>query len=176
MSTVLFDSMSWLNANKEDYVNDFLDCTGRTEEEYENREQLLEAVSEWLQSNVEWDWEDFKGQCKGEKGRCLVTGYFMSWHGPLEGGKIYKDLETAVQNILLDDSHPIFSFNDEGVLVLDETHHDAPSSGNHYEFRILTAKGESYYDSHNNIDRQALCEALRENGRSRNVKTEIFGF
>ena len=60
--------------------------------------------------------------------------------------------------------------------MLDETHHDAPCNGNHYEFKILTATGEKYYEKHINDDRRTLHEALKQNKRSRNVDTKIFGF
>lgn len=176
MSKVLFDSLSWLYVNANDHIDEYLECSGRSRDEFKTEDELLEAVTEWLQSNTEWEWDDFKEQCSQEKdNHCLVTGYFMSWMGPQAGGKIYPNLKLAVQNILMDgDSHPIFSINDEGNLVLDETHHDAPCSGNHYEFRILTARGEKYYTSHAYDDRRTLHENLKLCGRSRKVNTKIF--
>ena len=182
MSKVLFDSMAWLNENPADHIDEYLDCTGQTKDDFKNRhgvydpELLLSYVREWLSDNSEWDWRDFLEQCREEEPHhCLVTGYFMSWMGPQAGGKIYKDLESAVSGSILDgDSHPIFSINDEGMLVLDETHHDAPCNGNHYEFRILTKRGEQYYENHKDDDRRTLHEALKEKGRSRNVNIKIF--
>ena len=177
MSKVLFDSLSWMDVNASDYIDEYLECSGRDRDEFKTEDDLLEAVTEWLQSNTEWEWDDFKEQCSHEvSNHCLVTGYFMSWMGPQAGGKIYKDLETAVQDILMDgDSHPVFSIDDDGNLVLDETHHDAPCSGNHYEFRILTAKGEKYYNNHMYDDRRTLHEALKKEGRTRKVNIKIFG-
>lgn len=176
MSKVLFDSLSWMELDASEYIDDYLDCSDHTREDFKDEESLLEAVREWLQNNSEWDWRDFLEQCGNEtSNHCLVTGYFMSWRGPQAGGKIYKDLETAVQSILMDgDSHPVFSINDEGDLVLDETHHDAPCSGNHYEFRILTKRGETYYDNHADEDRRTLHENLKLCGRTRKVNTKIF--
>lgn len=178
MSKVLFDSMSWLHKPAEDHINSYLDYTDRTRDEFKDEAKLLEAVEDWLQENTEYEWEDFLNECEDEeKHHCLVTGYFMSWMGPQEGGKVFKDLASAVSDVLMDgDSHPVFSINDEGVLVLDETHHDAPTSGNHYEFRILTKKGEKYYERHQDDDRRTLCEALKLQGRTRNVNIKIFGF
>lgn len=174
MSKVLFDSQAWLNNNPADYIEEFLDITGSRKEDFRNEEELLEAVSDWLYTQSQYDWEDFLDQLKTEQGHCLVTGYFMSWMGPQKGGKVFKDLATAASNILLDDSHPVFSINKDGLLVLDETHHDAPCHGNHYEFRILTANGEKYYEKHCNDDRRSLCEALLERKRSRNIKLKTF--
>ena len=178
MAKVLFNSLSWLEANASDYVDDYLDCTDRTKEEFESEDELLDAVRDWLQEQTEYDWRDFLDQCSEEKpNHCLVTGYFMAWDGPKEGGKVFKNLETAVSGIIMDgDSNPVFSITDEGILVLDETHHDAPCSGNHYEFKILTAAGEKYYEKHINDDRRTLHEALKEKGRSRDVDPKIFGF
>ncbi len=177
MKKVLFDSLSYLDLNASEHIDEYLECTGYSREDFDDENDLLEKVKEWLQSNTEWEWNDFKEQCSQEiPNHCLVTGYFMSWMGPQQGGKIYKDLETAVQSILMEgDSHPIFSINDEKNLVLDETHHDAPSSGNHYEFRILTARGEKYYANHAGDDRRTLHENLKLCGRTRKVNIKIFG-
>ena len=176
MSKVLFDSLAWLDENPREYVDEFLECTQKTKEDFKNEEELLKGVTEWLQNNNEYDWDDFLKECSDEKGYVLVTGYFMAWDGPCEGGLIYKDLRTAIQRTIMDDSHPIFSLTDDGVLVLDETHHDAPIKGNHYEFRVLTSNGKDYYEKHINDDRRTLHEALKEKGRSRNVDPKIFGF
>ena len=178
MAKVLFNSLSWLEANAEEHVDEYLDCTDRTKEEFESEDDLLEAVEDWLEGQTEYNWRDFLDQCSEEKpNHCLVTGYFMAWDGPKEGGMVFKDLRTAVSNIIMDgDSNPVFSITDDGILVLDETHHDAPCNGNHYEFKILTAAGEKYYEKHINDDRRTLHEALKENKRSRNVDTKIFGF
>ena len=178
MAKVLFDSQSWLNVNVNDYIEEYLECSGRERSEFKNEDDLNEAVQSWLQDNVQYDWEYFLEQCgQEEKHHCLVTGYFMSWMGPQNGGKIFKDLESAASGMIMDgDSNPIFSITDEGVLVLDETHHDAPCQGNHYEFLILTNSGEQYYENHCDDDRRTLHEALKLRGRSRNVNIKIFGF
>ncbi len=178
MKKVLFNSLSWLEANASDYVDDYLDCADRTKEEFGSEDELLGAVRDWLQEGTDCDWRDFLDQCSEEKpNHCLVTGYFMAWDGPKEGGQVFKDLRTAVSNIIMEgDSNPVFSITDDGILVLDETHHDAPCDGNHYEFKILTAAGEKYYEKHINDDRRTLHEALKGNKRSRDVNTKIFGF
>ena len=176
MDKVLFDSLAWLDENPREYVDEYLDCVRLTKEDFKDENELLENVRDWLQSNNELYWDDFLEECSGEKGFVLVTGYFMAWDGPREGGLIYKDLKTAIQRTIMDDSHPIFSLTEDGVLVLDETHHDAPSKGNHYEFRVLTSDGKEYYENHINDDRRTLHEALKEKGRSRNVDPKIFGF
>lgn len=178
MSKVLFDAYAWLNVKTEDYVEEYLDCTDQSREDFKDESDLLEAVQSWLSDNTEIDWDVFKDQCGNEeKHSVLVTGYFMSWMGPQPGGKIFKNLADAVSGSIMDgDSCPVFSFTDDGVLVLDETHHDAPTSGNHYEFRVLTARGETYLNNHMYDDRKALHEALKEKGRSRNVNIKIFGF
>lgn len=175
MRRVLFDSQAWMDANPSDYVADYLDCSETKREDYKSEEELLEAVSNWLYEQSQYDWEDFVDECQHEEGHCLVTGYFMSWMGPQSGGKVYKDLASAVSNILLDDSYPVFSIDENGLLVLNETHHDAPCSGNHYEFRILTAAGEKYYSSHvGSLGRKQMCESLLKGNRSRNVKLKTF--
>ena len=180
MSKVLFDSLAWLDENPQDYVDEYLECTGQTKEDFESEEELLEAVTEWLQADTEHQWNDFLKECSDEKGFVLVTGYFMAWNGPREGGLIFKDLKTAVSGAIMEgDSHPVFSITDEGVMVLDETHHDAPCNGNHYEFRVLTKRGAQYYQKHiydKYDNRRALCEALKEKGRSRDVNVKVFGF
>ncbi len=178
MAKTLFNSMSWLNESVDDHIDEYLESQEKTREDFRDEEELREAVGEYLQDNTQCEWEYFQEQCGKEKEHhCLVTGYFMAWNGPREGGKVFKNLETAVSNIIMDgDSSPVFSITDDGVLVLDETHHDAPCSGNHYEFKILTATGEKYYEKHINDDRRTLCEALKLHKRSRNVNIKIFGF
>lgn len=176
MSRVLFDSLAWLDEDPKEYVDEFLECAQKTKEVFKNEEELLEEVAEWLQENNEHYWDDFLEECSHEKGSVLVTGYFMAWDGPREGGLIYKDLETAILRIIMDDSHRIFSLTEDGVLVLDETHHDAPTQGNHYEFKVLTSDGQKYYENHIDDDRRTLHKALKEKGRSRNVDPKIFGF
>lgn len=179
MDKVLYDSLAWLNENPREYVDEYLECVKLTKEDFKNEEELLGKVVDWLQSNTGHYWNDFLEECSHEKGSVLVTGYFMAWDGPREGGVVYKDLRTAVSSVIMDDSHPIFSITDEGLLVLDETHHDAPSNGNHYEFRVLTQKGRQYYEKHfydQYDNRRALCEALKEKSKSRNVDPKIFGF
>lgn len=179
MDKVLFDSLAWLDENPREYVDEYLECTRKTKEDFKNEEELLRQVTEWLQDNNGCYWDDFLEECSSEKDPVLVTGYFMAWDGPREGGVVYKDLRTAVSSVIMEDSHPIFSITDEGLLVLDETHHDAPTKGNHYEFRVLTQKGNQYYEKHfydQYDNRRALCEALKEKGRSRNVDPKIFGF
>ena len=174
MTKVLFDSQSWLTADPKDYIDEYLNCCDQTREDYTDEENLLEHVVEWLQEQTTYEWEDFQELASKEKGHCLVTGYFMSWMGPQEGGKVYKNLETAIGNIIMDDSHVIFSIDENGLITLDETHHDAPCKGNHYEFRILTDKGETYYNTHCNGNRKTLCEALLEKGRSRGANLNSF--
>jgi hypothetical protein len=174
MKKVLFDSQSWLKENPADHVEEFLECTSANRENYANETDLLGAVHEWLQDLVQYDWEDFLELTTKEEGRCLVTGYFMSWMGPQEGGKVFASLTSAIKEMVMDDSHIIFSIDENGLLTLDETHHDAPCKGNYYEFRILTSVGNKYYNSHCNDDRRSLCEALLTNKRSRNVKLKTF--
>jgi len=129
---------------------------------------------------LEEDWHNFLSECGNEKDMpVVVTGYFMSWMGPQRGGKVYSSLKDACSNIIMDESTPIWpiwSFDDNGVFVLNETHHDAPCSGNHYEFRVLTAKGNQYYKKHIDDDRMNLCETLANNSEyNRNVNPKIFG-
>ena len=178
MSKELFNAYSWLYANTEDYVDEYLSCTDQSRDDFKDESDLQEAVQSWLNDNTELDWEDFKEQCEEEENHhVLVTGYFMSWMGPQTGGKIFKNLLDAVTGSIMDgDSCPIFSLTDEGMLVLNETHHDAPTSGNHYEFRVLTDRGETYLNNHIDDDRRTLHEALKEKGRTRNVNIKIFGF
>ena len=134
-------------------------------------------VDDYIYETIQQDWEFFISDCEDEENiPVVVTGYFMSWKGPQEGGKVYPNLKQAVRNIILNDSSPVFSFNDDNVFVLDETHHDAPVSGNHYEFRVLTKKGNSYYQNHKEDDRRELCEHLiNTEGLTRNVNPKIFG-
>lgn len=111
-------------------------------------------------------WEDFTMGLSNEPVPVVVTGYFMSWMGPQAGGKVFPSLRRAIQNIIMDDSHPVFSINDEGDLVLVETHHDAPCSGNKYTFKVLTATGIKWYEKNKeNCDRRTLCETLFNNSR-----------
>lgn len=178
MGKILFDSQSYLDCNAEEFIDEYLDCVDKTREDFADEAELLEAVESWLADQTEFEWDDFKDQCgEEENNHVLVTGYFMSWMGPQQGGKIFKNLESAVTGIIMSgDSHPVFSITEDGVMVLDETHHDAPCSGNHYEFKVLTAAGEKYYEKHINDDRRTLHEALKEHKRSRDVNTKIFGF
>lgn len=160
MLKVLYDSQSWMNVNPEDYIDEYLECTGRTRDDFKTVETnlgviwdgpaaLREAVQDWLYENNEYEWNDFLELAAKVKGKCLVKGTFMAWNGPKPCGAVFDSLAKAIQESILDgDSHPIFSINKEGHLYLDETHHDSPCAGNHYEFYILTARGEQFYGTH----------------------------
>lgn len=171
---VLFDSESWATLNPEEYVKEYLDINERSENEFENRDQLLYEVKEWLRENVEWDWRDLLEMARKIDGPCVLTGYFMAWNGKREGGRIFSSLENAIQNSIMDDSHPIFSITREGVLILDETHHDAPCSGNHYEIKLLSKKGEAWYEAHKDMDRKTICEHLQLKGLTKRIPLKTF--
>ena len=127
------------------------------------------------QIDLECDWENLLEQASKVKGHCLVTGYFMAWCGKQEGGKIFPSLKDAIAgSVMSGDSSPVFSIDKKGLLTLDETHHDAPVSGNYYEFRLLSAKGEKYYAAHSDDDRRTLHEALKEKQRTRRIPLKIF--
>lgn len=160
-SCKLFDSFAWETISPEELTKSYLECTEQTEQDFASKNALEEAVNEWAINNTEEEWNYFLENLRKVKGPCVVTGYFMSWSGPQEGGKVYSSLEAAAQGIIMDDSHPIFSITKDGVLLLDETHHDAPCKGNHYEFRLLNAKGKIFYEKYKNQDRRSLCEALK---------------
>ena len=161
MLKVLFDSQAWLGENPNDYIDEFLECVGRTRDDYkpivtnlglvfDGAARLNNDILEWFQENSLCDWEDFLAEAKKVQGKCLVKGYFMAWNGKKPCGKVFDSLAEAIQNSVMDgDSHPIFSINKEGHLYLDETHHDSPCAGNHYEFYILTARGEQFYGTRN---------------------------
>ena len=181
MQRLLFDSLSWLDIKLEDDIPNYLEATGQKESDFASHEALRQATSQWELEKTQEDWEIFLDLLREEEpNHCLVTGYFMAWDGKREGGNVYTDLATAVQEVILDDSRIKISITDEGVLVLDETHHDAPVNGNHYEFRILNSRGESFLEDHKTGDfgygRRELCETLKNDKYSRNVDYRIFGF
>ena len=179
MLKVLFDSQSWLDQNPADYVDEFLECTGRTRDDYkpivtnlgmvfDGAARLNEDILDWLQENTLQDWEDFLEEASKVEGKCLVKGYFMAWNGKKPCGKIFNSLSEAIKNAVMDDSHPIFSIDEEGHLILDETHHDAPYAGNHYEFSILTKTGENFLNSHQDqMGAWDMLEALEDPTKKR---------
>lgn len=75
----------------------------------------------------------------------LVTGYFMAWNGKQEGGIIvYNTTLWGVMNRIClyetEDSLRVF-IRDDGIIIVEETHHDSPVVPNHYEIRVVTNKG-----------------------------------
>lgn len=75
----------------------------------------------------------------------LVTGYFMAWNGKQEGGMIiyHTTLCGVMSRICLcetEDSPKVF-IRDDGIIIIEETHHDSPVVPNHYEIRVVTKKG-----------------------------------
>lgn len=76
----------------------------------------------------------------------LVTGYFMSWHGKQEGGMIvyYETLREVMSRICLYETEegPRVFIRDDGIIIIEETHHDSPVVPSHYEIRIVTKKGK----------------------------------
>lgn len=174
MTHTLFDSQSWLSVNVEDYVDEYLDCSDQSREDFSSEEALHEAVYDWLSDNTRWEWEDFLDNAKKVNGPCVVTGYFMSWMGPQEGGKVYPSLADAISNVIMDDSHAVFTIDENGLIVLSETHHDAPCSGNHWEFRVLSAAGKKYYNRHKDSNRRTLCETLVKEGNTRRIPLKAF--
>ena len=180
MNKVLFDSQAWLGENPNDYIDEFLDCTGRTRDDYktvvtnlgvifDGPARLTNDILDWFQENSLCDWEDFLAEARKVQGKCLVKGVFMAWNGPRPCGKVSNSLADAIQDSIMDgDSHPIFSIDKEGHLFLDETHHDSPCAGNHYEFSILTKLGENFLES--NKDRMSawdMLEALEDPTKKR---------
>lgn len=123
---------------------------------------------------VQDGWNDFTYSLSKTSGYVVITGYFMSWMGPRSGGLVCPSLKTAVETIVMDDSHPIFSIDSDGDFVLDETHHDAPCAGNHYVFRVLTKKGATWYENNvNRYDKRTVCEKLfNTKGYSRKVNSK----
>ena len=120
------------------------------------------------------DWDDFLHFLSKEKRKILVTGYFISWCGKLHVAKVFDSLVDAVCYAQLDDSHTQFILGANGLFFLNETHHDAPINGNHYEFRAITESGEKYLEKHNNMARLDLGQKLLTRGRTCNIDHTIW--
>lgn len=117
--------------------------------DYLDSETEIEEMADW--DNLMYDLEN--------TGPVVLTGYFMAWDGKKEGGIISPSAAAAIQKAMLDNSHIIISITN-GVLTMDETHHDAPISGNHYTIRKLTKKGLKWLDAHYNLSRREQCETV----------------
>ena len=168
----LFDSLSYLDIEPEDYVEEYLCHTGTEEADYENHKDLLKKIVDDF-NYIEW--ESFLEQCRNEENRaCLMTGYAMFGDRTCEVKRLYMNLTDAVRKSRLGYLHTIFSINDAGVFVSDQTNHDVPCDSRHYEYLILTDAGEKFYKKHQGMKLEKIYEALKLHGRSRNVNIKIF--
>lgn len=69
----------------------------------------------------------------------------MAWNGKQEGSMIiyHTTLCGVMSRICLcetEDSPRVF-IRDDGIIIIEETHHDSPVVPNHYEIRVVTKKG-----------------------------------
>ncbi|MBQ0142035.1 MAG: hypothetical protein KBT06_04425 [Prevotellaceae bacterium] len=125
---------------------------------------------------VQISWDDFFESISDKTNPVIITGYFMAWDGKKEGHMVRKNLYQAVRDILMDDSSPIFSFDESDNFVLDETHHDAPVSGNHYVFHVLTDAGVKWYEENkNSCTPREIGETLVKPEYSRKVEHNEVG-
>lgn len=76
----------------------------------------------------------------------LGTGYFMAWNGKQEGGIIVYNTslwEMITRMCLFEtEDGPRVFIRDDGIIIIEETHHDSPVVPSHYEIRVITHKGK----------------------------------
>lgn len=131
-----------------------------------NENNLIEEAQDAIQVEFQSiedtiDWFDSK-----HKHKVLVVGTCGLWYGNVKGGKIYKDLQTALQSLYQDENELFFNKKNT-TLELKAIHHDGT---NHFKFYELTNKGEEFVLNYENeFDPRTLHTKLVKNGYVRAI-------
>lgn len=165
MKRVIFNDnvCDYLEACKSDII-DNLESNG--EEVNDN------TIYEEAQRLINFDCEDLKEALKiydkQHNRRVLGIASLGLWNGRFKGGKILDNLSSALN--ACEDTNTLYCERKNGTLKLKAIHHDGT---NYFSFYEITDKGERFIEQHTNMEREALHNALRKNGRSRNIHFEI---
>lgn len=142
---ILYDS--YYSAQKDQAIREYLFDSYADEKSWKTKEEIPDScvIKEWEdQDSILWNELKDNLESYFENRYYLLTGYFGSWHGRLDGGNFirsFKDLLTVVQH--LDDIRMI---DRNGHFIIEGSHHDG---SDRYELKKLTRKGyelaNSYY-------------------------------
>ncbi len=107
----------------------------------DNKELNLTEITLEEAKDLSIELEETKGEMV-----FLGTGYFMAWSGKQEGGIIVYNtsLWGMINRMCLFETEdgPRVFIRDDGIIIIEETHHDSPVVPSHYEIRVITNKGK----------------------------------
>lgn len=107
----------------------------------DNKELNLTEITLEEAKDLSIELEETKGEIS-----FLGTGYFMAWSGKQEGGIIVYNtsLWGMINRMCLFETEdgPRVFIRDDGIIIIEETHHDSPVVPSHYEIRVITNKGK----------------------------------
>ncbi len=134
---ILYDS--YYSTKKEQETRDFIFDSRADDEGWKTKEEIPDKlVLDEMEFQDSMSWIDLKENLEPffENGYFLLTGYFGSWHGRLDGGNFIRslnDLLTVIQHC--DDIRMI---DRNGHFIIEGSHHDG---SDRYELKRLTRKG-----------------------------------
>ena len=156
---ILYDS--YFSLEKDRDIREYLFDACADERGWKTKEEIPD--SRIIEEQAYQDgilWNELKDNLESYFGNNyhLLTGYFGSWHGNLEGGNFirsFKDLLTVIQH--LDDIRMI---DRNGHFIIEGSHHDG---SDRYEVKRLTRKGYELAGSYHFAKNRNLHHTLMHN-------------
>lgn len=126
----------------------------------DNKELNLTEITLEEAKDLSIELEETKGKMS-----FLGTGYFMAWNGKQEGGIIVYNTSlwwVMIRMCLFEtEDGPRVFIRDDGIIIIEETHHDSPVVPNHYEIRVVTKKGiQLINEEEDELSRRELHQLL----------------
>lgn len=124
MERTLFDNQ---NIMYTEWYDDFVDWCNENGYNPDLYDEYSEFFHQWVQDSLEMEWEDFLNEIKygNDNTECVVTGFVGRWNGKFEIAP--KRISTLIDAIhkCVEDCDYIVITEEDGVLHIISTHHDA---------------------------------------------------
>lgn len=156
---ILYDS--YYSIEKDQDIREYLFDSYADEKGWKTKEDIPDSrvIEEWEnQDGILWNELKDNLESYFDNSYYLLTGYFGSWHGKLDGGNFirsFKDFLTVIQH--LDDIRMI---DRNGHFIIEGSHHDG---SDRYEIKRLTRKGYELAGSYHFAKDRKLHYTLMHN-------------
>lgn len=141
---ILFD-----NSFRLEYFNEAKDyLTELYKEDFPDDEEFQPSdsdIMELLKFREEIDYQDFINEMTNfiDGNTFIIQGVIKAWDGKFKGGFIFDNINKLSE--VWEKCDEIMIYDENGHLYIECSHHDGT---NHYEIKMLNAKGERYYSDH----------------------------
>ena len=116
-----------------------------------------EQVWDTIRDYEEEDWRNaidtLKDLCGDNK--VIAYGSCGTWRGNFDASKMFDNIEKAIHTCVDDCDYIEIKVNAVGNIAVRATHHDGTNS---FEIRVVTEKGENYFDKWNYSDTTTMTE------------------